>query len=938
MNRRTRRPFRSLPLSLGVLLVVLAAPAHGMEPSEGAVPEASADEVAAPAPAPATDLFAGPVTEANAAARLVGGLAAVGGIGDYALGNGTLCAVVSNPAHPTDLSPSGGFLLDLGHCALGNDQLANLIPLANVDRANVPVVEEVTASFDDREARVTTRARWQGIVFETDYVLDTVDPESLRMETRVERVASGGRLAVVGLLSVHPNASLRAFTFDTTDPRAAVGFDHPPTPSENLRSLLGGLKRSDVQVLVGAEAGGAGISYGIHLESAWREDEDGERKDLPHVALNGEPFSLLGVFSKPFRLGGNGRVGVLQLAQAPLMNLPEDERLQLNHRIHVGARADVASVTDRLFADGPEVTGHVDEPAARLHVSRDGRPVTHVKPGPDGRFAFRLPTAGSYEVRAVAPGGTEVRLPLEVAADGLALGRIALGGTGRALLPRGHAMRLTFLGLDGTPDPRFDDDLIGLRFGGEEVPNSALASYVSLAGSEDDPASVPLSPGRYRVIASRGLEWSVEETTIQVRSGRQTPLTIGIPRRQVETPGWIQADLHVHAGGSFDSSLTYRERIRSFVAQGGEILVATEHDNVVDYQPVVEAMGLADRVRVVPGLEVTAISKTGDVPYTAGHANAWPLPPEPYAHRGGALRSQGVRLRVPIAQLRARGGRRIFQLNHPRMQKDEADDEALFTHLSVAGTGFVPTRPLADSPNHHLVEPDPETGTRDLDYDAVELLNGKTGPDLAYYKRVRADWFSLLLQGERHTGTANSDSHEMRQLVAIPTNYVKAAVDRVDGFDPAAFVDAVLAGALVGSTGPFLSVDLVGAGRSRLAGPGGTFSGSSGELIVSVAAADWVPVDTLRVYLNGALHESRAIAPGETVRIPLAVSADTFVTVEVQGDPAGEAGERYRAVAPGFVPFAFSNPIFLDADGDGVFTAPGLVAPLPATVTDPLGS
>ncbi|NNL65711.1 MAG: PHP domain-containing protein [Myxococcales bacterium] len=915
MNRRTRPPLPSLPLCLALSIVSSAAAA-------------------------AAEPFAGPVTEANAATRLVGGLGAVGGIGDYALGNGTLCAVVSNPAHGTDLSPHGGFLLDLGHCALGDDQLTSLVPLVNVDRANIPVVEQVEAAADDREARVTTRARWQGLAFETDYVLDTVDPHSLRMETRVERVASGGRLAVVALLAVHPNASLRAFTFDTGAPGAGVGFDHPATPSENLRSLLGGLKRSDVQVLVGAEAGGAGIAYGLHLESAWRVDEDGDRRALPHVALNGEPFTLLGVFSKPFRMGGSGRLGVLQLAQAPLMNLPEGERLHLHHRIHVGAKADVASVTDRLFAEGPAVTGHVDDPDARLHVTRRGRPITHVRPEPDGRFAFHLPAPGSYEVRAVAPGGTEVRLPLEVAAEGMALGRVALGGTGRVLLPRGYAMRLVFAGLDGTPDPRFGDDLIGLRFGGEEVPNSALASYVSLAGSEDDPASVALAPGRYRVLASRGLEWSVEETEIQVHGGRQTPLTIGIPRRQVETPGWILADLHVHAGGSFDSSLTYRERIRSFVAQGGEILVATEHDNVVDYQPVVEAMGLAERLRVVPGLEVTTISKTEDVPYTAGHGNAWPLPPQPFAHRGGAFSSQGVRLRAPIAELRARGGRRIFQLNHPRMNGDESDDEALFTHLSVAGTGFVPSRALTESPNHHLAEPDPETGIRDLDYDAVELLNGKTGDDLAYYKRVRADWFSLLLQGERHTATANSDSHEMRQLVGIPANYVRVAADSVPAFAQGEFVAAVLAGALVGSTGPFLSVDLLGAAASRtpLVGPGGTFSGTGGELVVSVEAADWVPVDALRVYLNGALVESRAIARGETVRIPIAVSADAFVTVEVQGDPAGEAGERYRAIAPRFVPFAFSNPIFIDADGDGAFTPPGLVPPLPATLTDPLGS
>jgi hypothetical protein len=31
----------------------------------------------------------------------------------------------------------------------------------------------------------------------------------------------------------------------------------------------------------------------------------------------------------------------------------------------------------------------------------------------------------------------------------------------------------------------------------------------------------------------------------------------------------------------------------------------------------------------------------------------------------------------------------------------------------------------------------------------------------------------------------------------------------------------------------------------------------------------------------------------------------------------GVAGALYRSVAPGFKPYAFSNPVFIDADEDG---------------------
>ena len=50
----------------------------------------------------------------------------------------------------------------------------------------------------------------------------------------------------------------------------------------------------------------------------------------------------------------------------------------------------------------------------------------------------------------------------------------------------------------------------------------------------------------------------------------------------------------------------------------------------------------------------------------------------------------------------------------------------------------------------------------------------------------------------------------------------------------------------------------------------------------------------------------------------------------------GEENETFAAVSPGFRPFAFTNPIFVDADADGEWTAPGLPESLPPTIRDPL--
>jgi hypothetical protein len=194
--------------------------------------------------------------------------------------------------------------------------------------------------------------------------------------------------------------------------------------------------------------------------------------------------------------------------------------------------------------------------------------------------------------------------------------------------------------------------------------------------------------------------------------------------------------------------------------------------------------------------------------------------------------------------------------------------------------------------------------------------------------QTRADWFSLLLQGERRTGTANSDSHHLRDPVGLPRNYVAADDASIAAFDQDAFVSAVKRGVLYGTTGPLLEVSL---GDTPL---GGLHAGGKGTLHVAVRAADWVPVNRLEVYANGTRIAREDAAQRSDHEIAIDLAQDAFVTVEVWGEP----DERYQAIAPGFTPYAFTNPIFVDADGDGAFRAPGLPTALPASILTPLAS
>jgi hypothetical protein len=152
------------------------------------------------------------------------------------------------------------------------------------------------------------------------------------------------------------------------------------------------------------------------------------------------------------------------------------------------------------------------------------------------------------------------------------------------------------------------------------------------------------------------------------------------------------------------------------------------------------------------------------------------------------------------------------------------------------------------------------------------------------------------------------------------------ADDAVRGFDEERFIRAVRQGTVYGTTGPVLNVTLEDAEL------GERFSGEAGTLRVAVEAAPWIPVSTLRVYVNAALERELPIAAGETRELDLQFERDSFVTVEV----FGEADASFAALNPEFASFAFTNPIFVDADRDEHWSAPGLPASLPATIRDPL--
>jgi len=158
---------------------------------------------------------------------------------------------------------------------------------------------------------------------------------------------------------------------------------------------------------------------------------------------------------------------------------------------------------------------------------------------------------------------------------------------------------------------------------------------------------------------------------------------------------------------------------------------------------------------------------------------------------------------------------------------------------------------------------------------------------------------------------------------------------------------ALKSGAAVASSGPMLDVKVGSTGPGGLATVNG--SPSSVTLDVTLVAPDWLPVDQLRIVVNGKVLETVTVNNPKDVfkrssddsryftgslEVPLssvAADKDAWLVVEA-GVPLETTGAYgvvngsrtpWHIVMKGIYPVAITNPIFLSLRG-GEYTPPGL--------------
>lgn len=401
---------------------------------------------------------------------------------------------------------------------------------------------------------------------------------------------------------------------------------------------------------------------------------------------------------------------------------------------------------------------------------------------------------------------------------------------------------------------------------GSSTLRQAVRPGVVYAGT--DGARVGVLPGTYTVRATRGPEYGMDETRIVVRQGDAPRVALRLTR-QVQTDGWVAADTHIHtleASGHGDASIA--ERALTLAGEGIELAIATEHDRATDYASAMAAMGVARWATPVVGTEVTT---------RTGHFNVVPSFP-------------------PLAIL-----------NHPH------DTHSAFTPFARANFN------VATGASRGLAR----------DFTAMEVVN--SGAMRSDWMEPVRSWLALINRGRRVTPVGASDSHDVsRFIVGQGRTYVRVA----DGAPGRIAVDAALASLASGRV--VVSLGLIAQARVGDAEPGDLVArGDARSVVARVAGATWVRADRVALLINGNEVTHAVVAPVMSGRVEKAAVTwplparrhDYFVVVIASGpgvtDAAWAIPKPYQPTTPAWSPvvFGLTAPIYVDADGDGVFTS-----------------
>lgn len=905
------------------------------------------------------------VFEATDPSELVEGTAATGRVGDWVLKNEHVRFVVEQDDRNVGVCPWGGNIIDAEarSADAGGDILGEICLFLNVDQTFRAETYEVV---DHPEAAVLAVTGSTALL---DYfnirtmasdispflpdLLELIPDELLEMTITQYHILRPGDRGV---------RTVAAMRNDSEEPLDLVVSHMMVNGADgthfNPLSELGGFgyERTgltdpdpDPLPFLSLVADDSSVAY-------VPEPHDDLEADLPTAGGYLTIFNVVAAFL--------GEMEILDLLMTPEDQLSDRESVvsldpgdveTIEHWTYAGdgSPATLANVAyDQLDVDTGTIEGRVvdenHEAVDAIPVSaidNQGRTMNQDVTDTDGDYQMRVP-AGDYDLEARderyltdTPVSADVEAGQTTSVDDVAT--IPLGSLEVTVeTPAGDPTpaRVTIVCPDQCPD-KPSSNL-------QDVTTDGLADEFAAIGwaGVDGTASIPVPAGDYEVVVSRGIEWSVWPSATFEQGGELVEVTAGEPTDVdaeiapvVNTDGTLSGDFHIHTISSLDSTTPKRDRVLTFLTEGVDVMVSSDHDTIADYGPAVDALGAGDQITSLVGNEITTID--------LGHFNGFPLMLDEAHRRGGAFDwAGGEQLAHPPAAsydwIRESPGEQVVQLNHP---------DSSYLQFSDVVRGISYGDP--DVLRVQMPDYDDQTGQTGLwseDFTAMELMNGH---EYDRFNGVARWWLTLLGRGHKSTGTAVTDTHTRynRVLGGVPRTYVSVDEDRdtIPEFDTQHFVESVNDGAAIGTNGPFVRLEATNdAGQTVGLGETVETRDEPVEFELTVEVPTWIEVDTIEMIKNSedvvtdpGEYDTEPIEPTETFDVEL-TDADrdivaegdeqhrryrTTVDIDVETDEDAYvvffvrgSGDMYPIVGDDTAaPFAFTNPVFLDSDGDG---------------------
>lgn len=510
--------------------------------------------------------------------------------------------------------------------------------------------------------------------------------------------------------------------------------------------------------------------------------------------------------------------------------------------------------------------------------------------------------------------------------------RLRTGDDGRyagrvPVVPGDARPRRLLVHVEGRPDPTpvpLDDSTTtvapidvdpagGLTVSVTDTEGDAIAARVSLydAGGArrylffvpPGGGTWPVVPGDYEVAVSHGYEFGTAHDPVSIPAGAPAVYSAELPR-VMDTTGWLSFDGHVHAAPSPDSDTALHTRFASVVADGLDIAVHTEHEIIVDDRAELDSSPWRGLMASVIGEEVTASTPEHMSLYGTTVTDA-------DGPRGNPVVWFGLGPGAIYDLMRARGAAAVI-LNHPKWG---------CSWMCLIGWDSVLGRPTVTDPTGFGLAAGTELWS--WDFDGVELLNGpkyifaiEGNPGAGLFD----DWANWINLGHRITAVGSSDVHDL-DTPGTPRTFIPSASEDLSVFADSTLGDAMKQGRAQISTGAFAHLSAGGAGIGDLA------AAVAGRVALDTRVEAMPEIDVTRVVV---FYNCDAVLDVETTTPDAAVKLDAVLDVPAPVDGSivvmafGLAPyPRGLENVPADVPRLITNPIYVDADGDGTWTAPG---------------